>query len=349
MKPMRKSYLVVAAWMIGLAMGSSAVLAQSDPGRIPGSALGSQGQVSDRDQSLIVAYTEYWIKQLQSGKPELISVARGRLSEPYNQGGTETFITFYDQTLAARIAAGMAAKDVAGRINTLIVARLIRHERVAEVIKAGLKDSSSAVSYQAAVAAEALTKNPKVGTAVKFGMRAPLMEALKKESSSFVLNYFYSALIAIDDSTGWDAVLTKMNERIAVHVAQSNAGIDAETEGLKALYNRLVLVKVGGDNAVIVNDKTLHQFILVCVRYMDYGLNKATEGEATTQLLDTCDFGSNWAADQLVKGGAKFTVPARIKDKPALEKKLMLSDWRRLLAAEPFKFEPAQIALPAAK
>lgn len=346
---MRQSYLVVAAWMVGLAMGSSAALGQNDPGRIAGSALGAQGSVSEKDQTQIVAYIEFWVKQLLSGNPETIATARGRLIELYGQGGTETFISYYDQNLATRIAAGLGAKDVAGRLNTMIVARYIRHERVADVVKAGLKDPSSAVSYQAAVAAESLVKNAKTAPAVKLGLRLPVMEALKKENSSYVLNFLYGALIAIDDPAGWDAALAKMNERLATHVAQENAGIDAEAEGLKALYNRLVRAG-GSDSSIKIADKTIHLFTLVCVRYMDYALNKASADEATTQLIDTCDFGSNWAADRLAKAGAKITVPARMKDKPtADEKRLMLTYWREILVAEPFKFAPAEVALPAKK
>ncbi len=342
---MRQFYLVVAAWMVGLVVASGAAQAQSDPGRIPGSALGAQGSVSEKDQTQIVAYIEFWVRQLQSGRPETIATARSRLTELYGQGGTDTFINYYDQNLATRIAAGMNAKDVAGRLNTMIVARYIRHERVADVVKAGLKDPSSAVAYQAAVAAEALAKNARTAPAVKLGLRLPVMEALKKEASSYVIGFLYGALIAIDDPAGWDAALMKMNERLADHVAQANAGVDAEAEGLRALYNRLVRAG-GADSPIKVADKTIHLFTLVCVRYMDYALNQASADEAAS-LLDTCDFGSNWAADRLVKGGAKFTVPSRVKDKAtADEKRLMIIDWRNILVAEPFKFAPAEVALP---
>jgi len=345
---MRKSYLA-AAMMVSAMLFTGTLHAQSDPGRLPGSALGSQGQVSEKDQQQIVAYIEYWVKQLQSSDPEAVATARGRLIEAYSQGGTETFINYYDQNLANRIAAGMSAKEVAGRLNTQIVARFIRHEKVADVIKAGLRDASSAVAYQAAYAAEALTKNAKVGDQVKLGLRLPLMESLKKESSSYVLSFLYSALVAIDDPAGWDAVLTKMNERLAVHVAEEDAGIDAEAEGLKAFYNRLVLVKSAGSNAAIkVNDKTLHLATLVSVRYLNYALTMASATEATSQLIDTCDYISNTAAKWLVERGANINVPALVKTKGTkLEKQLMLNDWRdKVLTVEPFKFAIADVALP---
>ena len=337
---MRQPYLVVGA-LIGLLSGAGAVMAQTDPGRIPGPVVGAQNALNDKDQQVVISYIDYWVKQLQSGKPEAIATARGRLTEAYNQGGTEVFVTFYDQSLATRIGAGLGAKDVAGRMNTLLVAKLIRHERVIDVIKAGLKEQAAAVAYQAAVAAKALVDNPKVANAVKFGLRGPVAEALKKENSAFVLPYLYGALIAIDDVAGWDAVLAKINDRLAAHYASDTAGLDAEVDGLRVLSDRLINLFASPSAELKVPDKTLHMFSLVCVRYLELALSATTPNAA---LVNLCDTRLQWAARQL-----KVTAPAAINNKTVDEQKLGLSDWKRLLKGDPFKFADADINKPVKK
>lgn len=337
---MRQPYLVVGA-LIGLLSGVSAVMAQADPGRIPGPVVGAQSALSEKDQQLVISYIEYWVKQLQSGKPDVIALARGRLTEAYNQGGTEVFVTFYDQSLATRIGEGLAAKDVAGRMNTLLVAKFIRHERVIDVIKAGLKDEASAVSYQAAVAAKSLVDNSKATTAVKFGLRGPVTEALKKEKSPFVLPYLYGTLIAIDDAAGWDAVLAKMDDRLVAHYASDDAGLDAEIDALRGLSDRLINLLAGPTAEIKVPDKTLHMLCLVCVRYLELALSATTPNAA---IVGLCDQRLQWAAGKL-----KVAAPATLAGKTVDEQKLGLGDWKRLLKGEPFKFTDAQINKPVKK
>ena len=343
---MRQPYLVVGALMVGLLTGDRAVMAQTDPGRVPGNMTRASSPLSDKDQQFLVSYIDFWVKQLQSGNPDTIALARGRLTEPYNQGGTEIFVTFYDQSLATRIGAGLSAKDVAGRMNTLLVAKFVRHERVIDVIKAGLKEESSAVAYQAAVAAKALVDNDKVSVAVKFGLRAPVAEALKKETSPFVLPYLYGALISVDDVAGWDAVLMKVNDRLAAHYASSDAGLDAEIDALRLLSDRLILMRLPGQDAVKVPDKTIHQFARTSVRYLELALSSAAPNAALISLLDGR---LTWAAKTLNETGAKFTAPAALAGKSLDEQKLVLSDWKRLLKGEPFKFTDAEIAKPGNK
>jgi hypothetical protein len=330
---------VAGALLVGLCFGASAVFAQEDPGRIPGSALGAQGQPSDKDKEFVDKYITYWIKELKSGEPARISVARGKLVEPYNQGGTEAFVAYYDQMLANRIGEGLEAKDVAGRLNTLIVTRTIRHAKVADAVKTGLKDEVVAVRYQAAVAADSLTANKAVELAVKLGMRGPLADTLKKEKNGFVLEYLYSALANIPDAVGWDAVLTKMGDRLSEHVAAGNAGYDAEISGLKSLQTGIFTASAAGTP---VPPKVNSLLLLICVRYMDL----ASRGQFTDQakvFIATCNTGAGWA---LKNSGSTAKQP--VAPKTDAELLLAVIDWKKILKADPFKFKDEEIELPKA-
>lgn len=346
---MRQPYLVVGALMVCLLSGGRAVMAQADPGRIPGSVVGAQ-VLSDRDQQIVITYIDFSVKELQSGEPVRISAARSRLVEPYNQGGTEAFVKFYDQSLANRIAGGMSAKDVAGRMNTLIVAKVVRNEKIVDVIKLGLKDEASAVSYQAAAAAYEIALNKDVPAAVKFGLRAPVMESLKKETSPFVLPYLYVALVEIGDTMHWEAVIAKMNDRLSVHVARQDSNIEVEFEGLRALYVKIVQARA--NDGAKVTAKLLQAFTAVNVRYMELATKRIAAGDQTlTAMRELCDNGARYAAEQLVKDGTKLVrpVPGTIKGQTELQIALAISDWKEILKGAPISMTDDQINLPTPK
>ncbi len=341
---MRQPYLVVGALLVGMLQMGSAVFAQA-PGQIPSSAVSAQGTLTERDQQLVNSAIDHWVKELQAGNAHRSAAARRKLVEPYTQGATETFVKFYDQSLAARIAAGMAATDVAGRLNTQLVARNVRSERVIDVIKQGLKDEASAVVLHAAAAAHGIAVNKDVATAVKFGLRVPVADAVKKESSPFVLSYLYLALIEIGEASHWDVVMTKFGERLAAHVASPNAGLDVEFDAVRALYNKIITARISDPGKV--TDKVLTQFTLICARYLHVAANLPATDAERSRMIALFEQGGLAAIEQLNKGGAKIKVPGTLANKTANEEQLMLSDWRTMLMAEPFNFTEAQIVLPA--
>jgi len=349
---MRQPYLVVGTLLVGLFVGAGAVMAQEGPGRLPGSVLGSQGTLGEKDQATVNGYVDYWVKELQSDDPERVAAARNRLIEPYSQGGTEAFVNQYDQIVANKLGAAMQSKHIFGRMNTLIVAQKVRHEKVADIIKAGLKEEVAAVAYPAAVAAEAWARNKSANLAVKLGLVKPLIEAMKKQGSGYVLEYHYRALIEIEDFNGWEAVMARMNERVAEFVADPAIGFDAELEGGRLLQVKVITVKASeAQSGVKLPEKTIHLFLLTNVRFMELALRQPSASRSATlaTLLAIADQGAQWAAGALNAAGAKITVPPSMKNKSDDEAKLFLGDWKNLLKAEPLKFADAQITVPKPK
>jgi hypothetical protein len=342
---MRQPYLVAGALLVGLCFGVGAVSAQEEPGRLPSSALGTTGALSDKDGKTVGDYIDYWIKQLLSGDPERVATARGRLIEPYNQGATESFVGAYDQILAGRIGEGLQAKDVSGRMNTMIVTRSIRHAKVADVLKAGLKDEIDAVVYQSAVAAEAITGNKVVEMAVKLGLRGPVVDALKKEKNGWILEPLYLASSNIPDFAAWEAALAKMNERLALHVAKPGM-FDCDAAGLRAIQVAIITAKsqeASGGPAVPA--KLIQQMTLVSIRYMEWAVwqpNGFTDA-ALKNLIVTSESGAKWGFNT---SGITTLPPSVAGAKNADEQKLFVPDWKKPLKSDPFKLKDEDINLP---
>ncbi len=344
---------LVGALCLMLWLGASVVVAQEDPGRISPGIVGATKALTDEEQKAVVRYVEFHIERLKNAKElELSAAARNRLEEPYAQGGTDFFLSFYDQALGGRLAGALGSDKWFNRMNAMLAASRVKDGRVADAIKGGLGDASSATVYAAAKAAAAFAdpdKNKVANAAAKQSLIAPLLDAMKKEKNPFTLEFIFQALINAGDVKAFNAVLVRLREMADARAAGGGGPISVEGTSIGGVYNRLATADVNKES---LDEATLKLLVLVAVRYMEVAANMLTDkpGEQSLQsLLNTCDTAAQFGATVLTRNAAnKFKVPATIKGQSISVTKLTILDWKEALKAAPFNFKPVEID-PGAK
>ncbi len=354
---------LVGALCLTLLLGAAAA-AQEDPGRIPAGVVGATKALTADEQQVVVRFIEFNIERLKTAKdPESSAAARNRLEEPYNQGGTEFFISFYDQALAGRLAGALGAEAWLNRMNSMLVAGRVKNGRIADAIKAGLGDTSSAVVYAAARAASSFTdpeKNKATTPEAKRPLVASLMDAMKREKNPFTLEFVFQALVNIGDAGALNAVLDRLI--VVAHGRGKGAvgPLDGELAAISGVYNALanLAVQIKNNTAPAgakLDEATLKKLVLVCVLYMEVAVNvieskpdNATE-QTALRMLDVCDIASQFSAKDLSANPQnKFKMGASIKGQSTNVVKLTILDWKETLKMPPFNFKPADLE-PASK
>lgn len=354
---------MVGALCLTMLLGAAA-LAQEDPGRIPAGVVGATKALTDDEQKTVIRYVEFNVEKLRAAKDaETSSAARNRLEEPYNQGGTEFFISFYDQALAGRLAGVLGSDAWLNRMNGMLVAGRVKNGRAVDAIKAGLGDASSAVVYAAARAVAAFTdpeKNKVVSPDAKRALVAPLMDAMKREKNPFTLEFVFQALVNIGDAGALNAVLDRLIAQANARAGGATGPLDGELAAISGVYNvqANIAVRISNNTAAPgekLDEATLKKLLLVAVRYMEVAVaaveakaDNATE-QTATKLLDVCDIASQFCAKTLSANPQnKFKVAASIKNKSMNEVKLTILDWKDVLKKAPFDFKAPELE-PAGK
>ncbi|MEX2212913.1 MAG: hypothetical protein WD768_02220 [Phycisphaeraceae bacterium] len=326
---------------------AGAAVAQQEPGRITNTIVIKDTPLDAGEQKIVSDTVNYWIKQMATGKPEAVAAGRDRLIEPYNQAPKEHFLAYYNQIVATALVTIADSKHLITRINVQIVAKMVKNAKIAEVIKIGLLDTSSAVVYPTAQSAAALMADPNTPLELRLTMVKPLIVALQKEGSGWVLEYLYQALVDTREIPAIEAVLRKLNDRVFFHADKINGMMGAEITGIKAVSNRLT--RLNFDNIKIPNDvlklfgQALYRYADLCTQVLVENKASPNHEAAYLSMLNECDLGFDW----LISKPLGMAPPKRLRGQDLkLQRLTVLQDWSALLKKKPLELTDAELAPP---
>lgn len=353
---MRQCHVVVGAFVVALVWGGIA-RAQDGDG-IPVTIRTATSALNSGDQKTITDFIDKQVGRLIEGDPQTSADARNRLVDPFNQGPSETFITFYDSALCPRLLPATKAKTIWARLNAQLVARSLRGEGAVAVIKEGLADKTEAVFYASLVAARGFTGNDKVAQPAKEALLAALLAAMKDEQRPFLLEHLYVAVVEVGKAEAIDAVLNKINQRIAVHLRDPETLAESEYLGIRRALTKMVNQNIAAtsDNRpeLAPKEKSLVLLMVVAVRYLDLvtqsEMKKETK-EINRSVYPQIQFSANealqWASPVLVKNyNFVIKAPKDIKGLPLPDVRLILTEWKEVLT-QTLSVKPPELQLQA--
>lgn len=347
---MRQCHVLAGAFVFALLSGGLAHAQDS----LPGDIINAPAALATAQQKIVTDFLERQIKQMIEGNPQESAAARGRLIDAYIRGASDACMGFYDPALATRLIPATEAKTTWAKLNAQIVAKYLRGQGAVPIIKAGMSDKMEAVRYPAVIGGKIFTGNEKVSQADKEAMLPVLLAALKEESKSFMLEHLYIAIVNVGKPEAIDAVLMKVNERVALHFTEPETPAEAEYLALEAALGKLVRLNIGTANvpAQPPKEKSLITLSLVAVRYIDL-VTQAEMAKKTAelnrsvypQIQVTSNNALQWAGDLLIKNfNYTFKLPKDSKGLPLPDVRLLLTEWKEVLTQD-LKVKPAELQL----
>jgi len=344
----RLHWLLAATCVLMLGMGNQSAHAQDS---LPASILQAQDELTNDAKAEVDAYVEAQVARLQSSEPDQVALGRSLLAEPFGLGKSPTFIKYYSQAIAQRVAPLLNPEGpLMTRLNIAIVSAKLSGQSLVTVLKPGADDPSPAVRYWICKAVGAAAKNKRINKQQQQEVLDVMAGRLKAEDSSLVLEQVMLAISEIELPEAIEKVLEGLDARVKFHKENPGARFKPVHGGMQQLWSKLIALRAGNQNV----DKEQKELARIAFRYyaliaqqMEAGIENPDEQEANAIKQDKVAMAGicGRVMDDIARNVARISPPQLVDPNNTAELKVSVGRWRDVLKAPPFNFTDEQLAV----
>lgn len=303
-------------------------------------------------------YVDHYLAALQQAEEADAAVrARDRLIEPFELGGTPSFVVAYSSALSRKLVAVASTTEPIVGVNAMIVAAKLVDPGAIDLIRTGLSNQQNlVVRYWAAKNIETLINAMRARDAAQPtpADQRKLLEAItsaaQSETNDYVSMHLLPAITSLTIPEAPEALVGMLDRRLASHAANPRLPIGPEAQSMQRLYQQLVSAQL---NNRPIDMKLVRELARVAFRYLSLSvelLAAGTTGPATddyVRMRDVADATLRWAAPLL---DPAVKLPAKVADAGGNANRLrvIVADWQVILSKPPYSFTAQDLQLEAA-